>query len=114
MAIGFNGQPTFFSLPQTAYNECVEIVQQAQAAWVGMVTQFAAENIAMGITQAGMTLAVSNALQQVNMYGSMGSLWQAYAALSDVVFTPEIAPFLTAARIQWMKNQMIQVISELP
>lgn len=113
MAIGYNGQPTFFPLPQEAYDECLGIVRQAQTAWVGMVSQFAAENIAMGITQAGMTLAVSDALQEVNMYGSTGSLWQAYAALSKVVVTPGMAPFLTAARIEWMRNQLVQAISGL-
>lgn len=114
MATGWNGTPTFFPLPQQAYDECLEIVVSAQAAWAGMVQQFAAENIAMGITQAGKTQLIADALQQVLVYGSSGSLWQAYAALSQVVFTSDMAPYLTAARIEWMKNVMIEAISGLP
>lgn len=78
-----------------------------------MVAGFAAENIAMGITSAGKTLLISGALYEVAVYGSQGSLWQAYNALSNVKITPEMAPFLTDARIQWMKNKMIAAISTL-
>jgi hypothetical protein len=115
MAIGYNGIPTYFSsINQPTYNGCLAVVKAAQAEWVGMVQQFAAENIAMGITQAGKTLLIGNALQVVNTYGASGSLWEAYNALSQVVITPEMAPFLTQERIDWMKNQMVQVISTLP
>ena len=113
MATGYNGISTFFPIPQPAYNKCLAIVQAAQSAWTGMVQQFAAENIAMGITQAGKTQLISDALQEVMVYGSMGSLWQAYAALSNVKVTPEMAPFLTEARIDYMRNVMIQAISNL-
>lgn len=114
MAIGWNGTPTYFPMPQAAYNQCLAIVLSAQAAWAGMVQQFAAENIAMGITQAGKTLLISDALQTVNSYGCTGSLWQAYNALSQVKITPEMAPFLTEDRINWMRNQLIQAIGNLP
>lgn len=115
MAIGFNGIPTYFTaIPQSAYNEYLAVVQAAYTSWTGMVQQFATENIVMGITQAGKTQLIADALQQVLLYGSSGSLWQAYAALSNVVITPEMAPFLTADRIEYMRNVMIQIISELP
>jgi hypothetical protein len=113
MAIGYNGIPTFFNIPQQTYNEYLPIVQNAYIAWVGMVQQFATENIIMGITQAGKTQLIADALYQVMVYGSAGSLWQAYAALSNVVVTPEMAPYLTAERIQYMRNVMIQIISQL-
>lgn len=114
MAIGWHGIPTYFTLTQPQYDACAEIISAAQAAWIGMVTQFAAENLAMGITQAGKTGLIADALQQVMVYGSSGSLWQAFAALSEVVVTPEMAPYLTQDRIEWMKNVMIQAISNLP
>lgn len=113
MATGFNGNPTFFPIPQQSYDQCLAVVVAAQKAWGGMVQQFAAENIAMGITQAGKTGLIGNALQEVNAYGATGSLWMAYGALSRVQITPEMAPFLTQARIEWMRNQMIQAISSL-
>lgn len=113
MAISKTGVPTYFPLPQSAYDQCAAIVVGAQQAWANMVIQFAAENIAMGITQAGKTQLISGALNEVNTYGSTGSLWQAYAALSNVKITPDMAPYLTADRIQWMKNQMISAIGKL-
>lgn len=113
MAKNPDGSDTYFPLPQGPYNRCLQIVSNAQKQWAMLVAGFAAENIAMGITQAGKTLLVSDALYEVAVYGSQGSLWQAYNALSKVKVTPEMAPFLTEARIQWMKNKMIEAISAL-
>ena len=114
MAVNSLGIKTFFPLTQAEFNECAGIVEMALNYWQQMMITFAAENIAMGITQAGKTLLISNALEQVALYGSQGSLWEAYAALSSVVVTPEMAPFLTTERIQWMQNQMITIIAMLP
>lgn len=114
MAVTSLGTQTFFPLPQASYNQCTLIVQTALSYWQQMIVIFAAENIAMGITQAGKTLLIANAMEQVAIYGSQGSLWQAYNELSNVVITPEMAPFLTEARIQWMRNQMITIIAMLP
>jgi hypothetical protein len=109
-----DGSPTYFTdISQGTYNHCLSVVKNAQAAWTLMVAEFAAENIAKGITQAGKTLLIGEALNDVAKYGSQGSLWQAYNALSEVKITPEMAPYLTADRIQWMKNKMISVISQL-
>ncbi len=113
MAIGPTGIPTFFNIPQVEYNAYQAVVQQAQAAWAGMVLQFATENVCMGITQSGKTQLIAEALQQVNSYGSTGSLWLAYTALSNVQITPEMAPFLTQARLEYMRNSLIQTIAAL-
>lgn len=113
MAKNPDGSDTYFPLPQQSYDRCLQIVTNAQKEWATLVAGFAAENIAMGITQAGKTLLISGALYQVAVYGSQGSLWQAYNALSNIVVTPDMAPFLTDARIQWMKNKMIEAISGL-
>lgn len=114
MATNSLGLTTYFPIPQAAFNECATIVQLALSYWQQMVIMFAAENIAMGITQAGKTQLISNALEEVLVYGSQGSLWEAYNALNGVIITPEMAPFLTADRIEWMRNQMITVIAMLP
>lgn len=113
MATTASGQNTYFNLSQQQYDACVSIVSRAQLAWAQMVQQFAAENIAMGITQQNKTALISGALNQVNVYGATGSLWQAYNELNHVKITPDMAPFLTADRIQWMRNQMIQAIGSL-
>lgn len=113
MALNPDGSATYFPLPQDAFNRCLQIVSNAQKQWAMLVAGFAAENIAMGITQAGKTQLIGNALNQVAVYGAQGSLWLAFAELSNVKVTPEMAPFLTADRIEWMKNKMIQAISSL-
>lgn len=113
MAKNPDGSDTFFPLPQDAYNRCLQIVSNAQKQWAMLVAGFAAENIAMGITQANKTQLIGDALNQVAVYGSQGSLWMAYAELSKVKITPEMAPFITQARIDWMRNKMIQAISVL-
>jgi len=112
MAINPDGSSTYFNISQPVYNKCLSTVQKAQAIWVVMIAEFAAENLAMGITSA-QAAAVGAALNQVMVYGSEGSLILAYNALSKVVVTPDMAPFLTPDRIQWMRNKMIQVISSL-
>lgn len=113
MAKNPDGSDTYFPIPQQSYNRCLQIVTNAQKQWAQLVAGFAAENIAMGITQEGKTLLISKALYEVAVYGSQGSLWQAYDALSRVDITPEMAPFITEERIQWMKNKMIESISNL-
>jgi hypothetical protein len=112
MACGYNGNPTYFNLNQTQYNTALEKVQEAQAAWTGMVQQFGAENMAMGMSS---TIAneIELALQEVNLYGSQGLLWLAFDALSYVEITPQMSPYLTPDRIQYMKNQIIQAVGNL-
>jgi hypothetical protein len=104
----------FFGIPDAEYDVCVTIMQAAISAWQNLVITVAAENLAMGITQSGKTQLIADALEQVMTYGSCGSLWLAYNALSEVEITPEMSPYITEARVQWMKNQLIQVIANLP
>lgn len=108
-----DGSDTYFDLNQNVYNKCLLTVQNAQKAWASMVAGFAAENIAMGITQAGKTALIGAALNEVAVFGAQGSLWQAFQALDRVKVTSDMAPYLTADRIQWMRNKMIEAISNL-
>jgi len=103
----------YFNIPDPAYNRCVQIIDNAINSWKNLVIIVAAENIAMGITQSGKTKLISDTLAPVVLYGSSGSLWEAYEALNKIQVTPEMAPFITHDRIQWMKNQLIQAISNL-
>src|SRR5271165_2668601 len=103
----------FFGIPDGPYNRCQQIVNNAITAWKALVVTVAAENIAMGITASGKTKLISDTLGPIVMYGQMGSLWEAYNALNKIVVTPEMAPYITQARIEWMKNQLITIISSL-
>lgn len=103
----------FFNIPDAPYNRCQQIMKNALAAWQNIVIVVAAENIALGITSSGKTKLIADALFPVMMYGSCGSLWEAYNAINQVKVTPEMAPYITEARLEWMKNQLIQAISTL-
>lgn len=103
----------YFHIPDGPYNRCQQIVNNAINAWHNLVVTVAAENIALGITNSGKTKLISDTLFPVMVYGSIGSLWEAYSELGKIKITPEMAPYLTEDRLEWMKNQLIQTISSL-
>lgn len=103
----------YFNIPDPTFARCQQVMHNAINAWQTLVVIVAAENLALGITQSGKTKLIADALFPVMMYGSCGSLWEAYNALNQVKVTPEMAPYVTAARLEWMKNQLIQAISTL-
>ncbi len=103
----------YFNIPDPAYARCQQIMNNALNAWHNIVITVGAENIALGITQSGKTKLIADALYPVMAYGSSGSLWEAYNALNQVKVTPDMAPYITQDRIEWMKNQLIQAISTL-
>jgi len=111
--------PTFFNLPQPVMAAYYAVIVKATGvvpSYTGfqhLVFCVAAENVAKGITSSGKTKLVAETLQQVMYYGTSGSLWEAYNALNQVQVTPEMAPFITKERIDWMKNQLVQTISSL-
>jgi len=91
-----------------------QLVIAAQMSFNTLVVAFAAENVIMGITNSGKTGLIAQTLQQVMYFGTSGSLWEALNALNQVVVTEEMAPFLTTARVNWMKNQLQAAIAGLP
>jgi hypothetical protein len=101
------------NIPQVEMQAVAQLVIAAQQSFSTLVIAFAAENIIMGITASGKTGLIADALQDVMYAGTSGSLWEAYSALEQVVITPEMAPFLTQDRLNWMKNQLQQAIAEL-
>ncbi len=105
--------PSYFNLPQPTMQYCAAKVLAAQQAFQVLVTAVAAENVAMGITSSGKTKIIADALEPVVFYGTTGSLWEAYNALQQVKVTPEMAPYLTQDRLNWMKNQLLAAIATL-
>lgn len=103
----------FFGIPDGPYNRCLQIANNARNAWINLVMEVAAENIAMGITAQGKTKMIADTLMPVMMYGNTGSLWEAYNALNEIVITQDMYPYITEARREWMKNQLIQIIASL-
>lgn len=103
----------FYKVPDPIFNKCKLTIVTAMDAWRNLVITIAAENIAMGITQQNKTKLVADTLIHVMLYGQTGSLWQAYQELDKIKITPEMAPFITEARVAWMKNELIKIISSL-
>jgi hypothetical protein len=103
----------FAHIPDPQYQRCRQIVENAIAGWHNLVVTVAAENIALGITQRGKTKLIADTLMPIMVYGQSGSLWQAYEALNSIHVTPEMAPFITKERIEWIRNEIIKIMSSL-
>jgi len=74
-----------------------------------MIYEFAAENIAMGITQAGKTKAVADELRDLNYYMRSYSLYEVMAEIDRLIaagIDPTLAPFMTDARMTDFKNKI--------
>jgi hypothetical protein len=111
--------PTFFNLPQPVMAKCYAIaiaaagVVPSYQGFQHVAFCFVAENIAKGITNTNQGPLIAMALQPVMVYGQYGALWEATDALDDVVITPQMDPYLTQARVNWLKNQIQEIISSV-
>ena len=88
-------------------------IKKARNAFDEMINRYGGENVIMGITSAKKTKLISDVLEDVSRYGSQGSLWEAYNALSKIKITNEMAPFFTEIKRQEMKNKIIEILSSL-
>jgi len=88
-------------------------VQKAKDAFNNMITEIAGENVIAQITAAGKTKLIADTCREVMFYGSQGSLYEAFVAVERITLTPEMAPFLTEARRQIVKNKIIDIINRL-
>lgn len=88
-------------------------VEKARNAFNQLLNEMAGENLIAQITAEGKTQLIADAIQDVIYYGSIGSLWEAYAAVEHIKLTPEMAPYLTEERKAEFKNKLIEVISKL-
>lgn len=78
-----------------------------------LINKFCAENIAMGITQAGKTKLLADALRDVFYYAQTGSLYECLSSLSSVQVTPEMSPFLTEERKTELQQKLSNLLSTL-
>ena len=108
-----SGVGPYFPIPPQELVQAKQLIAAAQTAFMGLTAEFAAENYIMGITASGQSQVIADALEDVYYYGTAGALWLCYQALGEVKVTPQMAPFLTADRIVWMRNRLIQTIDSL-
>ena len=88
------------------------VLEPAVAFCERIAKRFTAENIVMGITQAGKTELIGETLRDLSYWTSTGSL---YCALGEIqklktTFTPEMSPFITLARLVSFENQIRQYL----
>lgn len=78
-----------------------------------LISKFCAENIVMGITQAGKTKLLADTLRDVFYYAQTGSLYECLSSLSAVQITPEMAPFLTESRKAELQQKLFNLLNTL-
>lgn len=103
----------YLNLPPSTLAYLVSKYEKAVSGFQAEVKIFVAENLALGITNSGKVKLISDTLKDVNYYGSTGSLYQALEALNKVKVTPEMAPYLTEDRLNYLKNRLIAILSGL-
>lgn len=74
-----------------------------------LIEDFTAENVLMGITQAGKTVAVTNYLHKLTHYIMTGSLYAAIDEMNIIIADEnkgDLSPFVTNERIAGYKNKV--------
>lgn len=106
---GFSSPPSDLDI-----NAQVQIkIQKAIMGFNTIMVQFAASNVIGGITQAGKTQLIADALEDVQRYGQSGSLYAAISALQSVSLTSEMKPFLDPSVIASLIAQAQAVLANL-
>jgi hypothetical protein len=82
------------------------IVKKTREFGESLMDSSAADNIRFGITQAGKTKLIGDAVRDVVYYLRSGSLYEAMTAIDAIVITPEMAPFITAENLVLFKNKI--------
>ena len=107
-----------------AYLQSLELAQQPKLSVKKIVTEaisfgqnliidFAAENVLMGITQAGKTKEVADYLADVMRYAQSGSLYEVLAEVNRLQTSglpAELAPFVTTDRMNAFKLKIEQYL----
>jgi hypothetical protein len=84
----------------------VNIINNSKMFANEIITTAIAENIAMGITQAGKTKLILDTLRDVHYYLQAGSLYEVLTAVDVITVTQEMSPFITTARLTAFKNKI--------
>lgn len=98
----------FLPTPQEVVSK---LIDNAQIFGTHILSQFATENVLMGITQAGKTIQVTNYLHRLSHYVNTGSLYAAVAEIDTIIAdsSPEkaaLAPFITNDRMSLYRSKI--------
>lgn len=78
-----------------------------------VINKFCAENMVLGVVQAGKTKLIADALKDVFYYAQTGSLYECLASLDAVTITPDMSPFITAQRKAELREKINNLIINL-
>jgi hypothetical protein len=87
-----------------------EIIKNAILFGTDLMEKFAAENVMMGITQAGKTKVVADYFADVIRYTQTGSLYEVINEVDRLInagIPSELSPFVTEARLNDFKSKVI-------
>lgn len=95
--------------PNAQLEAIKNVVRAATSFGQSIIIDFAAENVALGITQAGKTKAVADYLANMTRYAQTGSLYEVLAEidrLEQAGLPQDLVPFVTAARLQIFRTKI--------
>lgn len=93
-----------------------DIVRRAIEFFQESMIDFAGENVAMGITQAGLTKDVNDYLKNVALYGATGSLYEVVAEINTLIsngIPSEFSPFVTEDRMAVLRDRVLTYLGEI-
>jgi predicted P-loop ATPase len=90
------------------------VISEAMEFGRTLVVDFAAENVLMGITQAGKTKAVADYLSDVSRYTQTGSLYEVISEIDRLIqegLPSDLEPFITESRLIAFKQKIIDYLT---
>jgi hypothetical protein len=90
------------------------VVREAINFFDELMIDYAADNVALGITQAGKTKSVADYLSNVMRYGQSGSLYEVINEIDSLKAAGvpvDLAPFITDARLDQFKQSILDYLS---
>ena len=85
------------------------VIQDARNFFDDLLNNFAAENVLLGITQAGKTRDVADYLRDVMYYGQSGSLYEVLGVINQLQqagYPTDLEPFITEVRMTLFKSKI--------
>lgn len=104
--VGNKFEPSLQTLNDPVERIKVLVLKPAKQFALEIEETFVAENIAMGITQAGKTDLVTERLAEVLKHVRNASLYSALSAIENVVIDESVAPFITVPRMITFANKI--------
>lgn len=94
--------------------KAILIVKNAVDFGQELIIEFAGENVALGITQAGKTKQVADYLSDVTRYVQTGSLYEVISEIDRLIsngLSTDLEPYITLDRLNTFKQKIVDYLS---